>query len=186
MYVKLRDGAERSGVRMKRLLAGLAVLVSASATGCFGIQTALADNQPVPGPPVPGISADGKPTAAPTSPDRTAYALGGAHVLGIPYDEYIRRTGADWFPGLKRQIVDYPAGQVQGHVLERMFPGISRLQDGFPGLGIDGPSIGESVDEGQGNLETAIRNGGPGTAIGLSEGAMVLDAVQAKLANDPT
>ena len=25
--------------------------------------------------------------------------------------------------------------------------GISRLQDGFPGLGIDGPSIGESVDE---------------------------------------
>ncbi|MDT5008776.1 MAG: diacyltrehalose acyltransferase, partial [Mycobacterium sp.] len=114
------------------------------------------------------------------------YALGGAHVLGIPYDEYIRRTGADWFPGLDRQIVDYPAGQVQGHVLERMFPGIRRLDDSLPGLGVDGPSIGESVDVGEGNLEGAIRNGGPGTAIGLSEGALVLDAVQARLANDPT
>ena len=52
-------------------------------------------------------------------------------------------------PGLNRQIVDYPAGQVQGHTLERLFPGIGRLDDGFPGLGIDGPSIGESVDEGK-------------------------------------
>ena len=31
----------------------------------------------------------------------------------------------------------------------------------------------------------AIREGGPGTAIGLSEGAMVLNDVQAQLANDP-
>jgi len=98
----------------------------------------------------------------------------------------LKRTGADWFPGLDRQIVGYPAGQVQGHTLERLFPGIGRLDEQLSGRGIDGPSIGESVDEGQGNLETAIRNGGPGTAIGLSEGAMVLDAVQAKLANDPT
>jgi len=170
---------------MRRLLAGLAVLVSASVTGCFGIPTAAADDQPVPGPPIPGISADGTPTAAPTSPDRTAYALGGAHVLGIPYDEYIRRTGADWFPGLKRQTVDYPAGQIQGHVMERLFPGIGQLDRFFPGLGIDGPSIGESVDEGQGNLESAVRRG-PGTAMGLSEGALVLDAVKAKLADDPT
>jgi hypothetical protein len=95
------------------------------------------------------------------------------------------RTGADWFPGLNRQIVDYPAGQVQGHVLERMFPGIGRLGDNFPGLGIDGPSIGESVDVGERNLEGAIRSGGQGTVIGLSEGALVLNAVQARLANDP-
>ncbi len=87
------------------------------------------------------------------------------------------RTGSQVWIGT---IVDYPAGQVQGHVLERMFPGIGRLDAGFPGLGIDGPSIGESVDEGEGNLEAAIRNGGPGTAIGLSEGAMVLDAVQGR------
>ena len=133
--------------------------------------------------PAPGTPGDGPP---PWDAGQTAYALGGAHVLGIPYDEYIRRTGADWFPGLNRQIVDYPAGQVQGHVLERLFPASAGCEDSFPGLGIDGPSIGESVDEGEGNLEAAIRNGGPGTAIGLSEGAMVLDAVQAQLANDPT
>jgi hypothetical protein len=118
--------------------------------------------------------------------DGTAYALGGAHVLGIPYDEYIRREGADWFPGLKRQIVRYPAGQVQGHVLERLFPGIGRLDEFFPGLGLDGPSVGESVDEGVGNLDAAIRNGGRGTAIGLSEGGFVVDGEQARLANDPT
>ena len=34
--------------------------------------------------------------------------------------------------------------------------------------------------------ERRSRNGGPGTAIGLSEGALVLNAVQARLANDPT
>lgn len=159
---------------MKKLLATATVLVMLGATG--GIATA---DQPS-----PDVSPDNGTTRLGT-PGR-GYALGGAHVLGIPYDEYIRRTGAEWFPGLERQIVDYPAGQVQGHVLERMFPGIGRLDDNFPGLGIDGPSIGESVDEGEVNLENAIRAGGPGTAIGLSEGALVLNAVQARLANDPT
>lgn len=113
------------------------------------------------------------------------YALGGAHVAGIPYEEYIRRTGAQWFPHLDRQIVDYPAGQVQGHTLERLFPGIGRLDDEFPGLGLDGPSVGESVDEGAGNVIRAVEEGGPGTILGLSEGAMVLNAVQARLAADP-
>jgi hypothetical protein len=83
--------------------------------------------------------------------------------------------------------VDYPAGQVQGHVLERLFPGIGRVGEQiYPGIGLDGPSIGESVDEGEVTLDTAIRNGGPGRAMGLSEGALVLDAVKARLANDPT
>ena len=50
-----------------------------------------------PGPPLPASAMHG-PARPPTSPAGTAYALGGAHVLGIPYDEYIRRTGADWFP----------------------------------------------------------------------------------------
>jgi hypothetical protein len=67
-----------------------------------------------------------------------------------------------------------------------MFPGIGRLDDSFAGLGIDGPSVGESVDVGEDNLEAAIRKDGPGTAIGLSEGALVLDAVKARLANDPS
>jgi hypothetical protein len=83
--------------------------------------------------------------------------------------------------------VDYPAGQVQGHTLERLFPGIGPIGEKiYPGLGLDGPSIGESVDEGEGNLDTAIRTGGKGTAMGLSEGALVLNAVKARLANDPT
>jgi diacyltrehalose acyltransferase len=160
---------------MKKLLAGVTAVVTVGATGCFGAATASADDTPGGGTPAPGPSADG-----------TAYALGGAHVLGIPYDEYIRREGDEWFPGLKRQIVRYPAGQVQGHVLGRLFPGIGLLDQLFPGLGVDGPSIGESVDEGEGNLDAAIRNGGRGTAIGLSEGSLVLDAEQARLANDPT
>lgn len=167
--------------------AGVALLLAASLTGSFGIQTAAADDPAVPGPPIPQISADGTPTAAPVSPGRTAYGLGGAHVLGIPYDEYIRRTGADWFPGMKRQTVWYPAGQVQGHTLERLFPGIGPIGEQIlPGLGLDGPSIGESVDVGEPNLQTAVRTGGPGAAMGLSEGALVLNAVKASLANDPT
>ena len=158
---------------MKKLLT---VLVCIGVTGCFGVGSATADDSLTPVPPAPGTPNPG-----------TAYALGGAHVLGIPYDEYIRRTGAEWFPGMKRVKVDYPAGQVQGHVLERLFPGIGRVgEEIYPGIGLDGPSIGESVDEGEVNLDTAIRDGGPGRAMGLSEGALVLNAVKARLANDPT
>ncbi|MDN4518456.1 PE-PPE domain-containing protein [Mycolicibacterium austroafricanum] len=163
---------------MKRLLAFGTALTTIGAAGCLGFGIAAADEAPA----VPPTPADAPPPLG--TPGR-AYALGGAHVLGIPYDEYIMRTGADWFPGLDRQIVDYPAGQVQGHTLERLFPGIGRLDDSFPGIGIDGPSVGESVDVGTPNVITAIREGGRGTAIGLSEGAMVLNDVQAKLAYDP-
>ncbi|WP_006241765.1 acyltransferase PE [Mycolicibacterium tusciae] len=165
---------------MQRVLAFATALVAFGGAGCLGFGIAGADEAPdTPTNPTP---TDGPPPLG--TPGR-GYALGGAHVLGIPYDEYIMRTGADWFPGLDRQIVDYPAGQVQGHTLERMFPGIGRLDDGFPGLGIDGASVGESVDEGAPNVIAAIREGGPGTAIGLSEGAMVLNEVQARLAYDP-
>jgi hypothetical protein len=166
---------------MNRLLAFGTALITIGAAGGFGFGIAAADDSPAP-PPAPA-----NPTGGPSplgTPGR-AYALGGAHVLGIPYDEYIMRTGADWFPGLDRQIVDYPAGQVQGHTLERLFPGIGRLDDSFPGIGIDGPSVGESVDVGTPNVIDAIRKGGPGTVIGLSEGAMVLNDVQARLAYDP-
>jgi hypothetical protein len=165
---------------MLRQLAAAVTAVTVGATGCFGFGIATADEPP---PPPPGTGAGG-PT--PWGTPGRGYALGGAHVLGIPYDEYIMRTGADWFPGLDRQIVDYPAGQVQGHTLERLFPGIGAFGDRVaPGLGLDGPSYGESIDVGGPNLIAAIREGGPGTAIGLSEGASVLDDVQARLAYDP-
>ena len=164
---------------MRRRLTSVAALVTVGAAGCFGLGIATADETPVT--PTPGVPTG--PLALGT-PGR-AYALGGAHVLGIPYDEYIMRTGADWFPGLDRQIVDYPAGQVQGHTLERLFPGIGQLNKSVPGLGVDGPSIGESVDIGSPDTIKAIREGGPGTAIGLSEGAMVLNDVKGRLAYDP-
>lgn len=166
---------------MKRLVAFGSTLTLLGAAGCFGLGVATADTPPPPAP--PPAPADGP---APLGTPGRGYALGGAHVLGIPYDEYIMRTGADWFPGLDRQIVDYPAGQVQGHTLERLFPGIGALGDQFvPGLGLDGPSYGESIDVGAPNLIGAIKAGGPGTVIGLSEGASVLEDVQARLAYDP-
>ena len=167
---------------MRRLIASVAALVTVGATGCFGAGIAAADDTQAGWTPDHGAPDKGGP---PIGTPGKGYALGGAHVLGIPYDEYIKRTGAEWFPGLDRSIVDYPAGQVQGHTLERLFPGIGQVDVGFPGLGIDGPSIGESVDQGAPNTIGAIRQGGPGTVIGLSEGAMVLNEVQAQLANDP-
>ena len=92
---------------MRKLLAAVTAAVSFCVTGSLSAAGGLAAaDEPAP---------DGPVTAAAEhsgTPGR-GYALGGAHVLGIPYDEYIRRTGADWFPGLDRQIVDYPAGQVQ-------------------------------------------------------------------------
>jgi diacyltrehalose acyltransferase len=162
---------------MKKLLAGLTVLVTAGVTGCFGIGSAAADD-PAPDP--------GR-TGPATGPDATAYSLGGANVPYIPYDVYVNMTGADWFPGMKRTKVAYPAGQVQGHVLERFIPGIGAWGERIdPGIGLDGPSFGESVDVGDTNVISAVRTGGPGTVMGLSEGALVVNAVKASLANDPT
>ena len=179
MYVKLRNEPKGSGVGMKKLLAGVSALVTVGATGCFGVGAASADGPEISGPPSPGAPGD-----------QTAYALGGAHVLGIPYDNYIRMEGAQWFPGQQRQIVRYPAGQVQGHVLARLFPGlrpdIDKVDQQFPGIGLDGQSVGESVDVGVDNLDAAIRTTGrPGTAIGLSEGGFVVDGEQARLATVP-
>ncbi|MGV0851829.1 acyltransferase PE [Mycolicibacterium phlei] len=165
---------------MRRLVWVGTALLTLGVAGGFGFGTAIAEEPPVP--PNPSPASDGPPIGTPGK----GYALGGAHVLGIPYDEYIMRTGADWFPGLDREIVDYPAGQVQGHTLERLFPGIGAWGERImPGLGLDGPSYGESIDVGAPNLLNAIKAGGPGTAIGLSEGASVLEEVQLRLAYDP-
>ncbi len=178
MYVKLSNPSGQ-GQALKKLLAGVSALVTVGATGCFGVGTASADGPQISGPPSPGAPGD-----------QTAYALGGAHVLGIPYDQYIKMEGAEWFPGQQRQIVRYPAGQVQGHVLARLFPGlkpdIDKVDQQFPGLGLDGPSVGQSVDVGVDNLDAAIRTTGrPGTAIGLSEGGFVVDGEQLRLATAP-
>ncbi len=159
--------AGRCAKPMKRLLA---FGHCADHPGCGGLFRPRDRGSRRPRPSVPPTPAHPGDAPQPMGTPGKGYALGGAHVLGIPYDEYIMRTGADWFPGLDRQIVDYPAGQVQGHVLERLFPGIGRLDDNLPGLGMDGPSIGESVDVGDAQSWNAIHRGGPGTVIGLVRG----------------
>src|ERR1700722_16811678 len=113
MYVKLRDEPKWSGVGMKKLLAGISALVTVGATGCFGIGTATADDTPVSGPPSTGAPGD-----------QTAYALGGVHDMSVPYEQYNRMECGDWFPVQLLQIVRFPVGRVQGHVLELLFPGI--------------------------------------------------------------
>lgn len=164
---------------MKKLLATVTSVLTVGTGAAFAFGVAHADDG----------AASWTDMVSPVGPlmgtPGRGYALGGAHVMGIPYDEYIRRTGADWFPGLNREIVDYPAGQVQGHVLG-FIPGVDDLDRQLPGIGLNGPSIGESVDVGENNVINRVREGGPGTVIGLSEGAMVVHAVQNRLANDPT
>ena len=104
---------------MKKLVASVTAVVTFTAAGPFAIGFANADEGVSGGAAAPSVD-----QVPPIGTPGRGYALGGAHVMGIPYDEYIRRTGADWFPGLNREIVDYPAGQVQGHVLG-FIPGIS-------------------------------------------------------------
>jgi diacyltrehalose acyltransferase len=109
--------------------------------------------------------------------DETTYQVGGAKVPNIPWYDYTYRAGGGYYPGARRVLVDYSAGLIPGWLLS-----------GVPGARPDSPAVGESVVEGQNNLDAAIRSNtnGPGVAIGLSEGALVLGAEQARLANDPT
>lgn len=166
---------------MTRLLAVGTALTTIGAAGCFGLGIAAADEMPV----VPWSPETGAEGQSSLGTPGKSYVLGGARVLGVAYDEYVAQTGTKWFPGLDQQTVDYPAGQVQGRTLERLFPGIGQLDAFYPGLGLNGPSVGESVAVGTPNVIGAIREGGPGTAMGLSEGAMVLNSAKAELAYDP-
>ncbi len=53
---------------MRNFIAGMAVLIVACVTGCFGIPSAVADDPQVPGPPIPGIAPNGTVKAAPQVP----------------------------------------------------------------------------------------------------------------------
>jgi 3'-(hydroxy)phthioceranyl-2'-palmitoyl(stearoyl)-2-O-sulfo-trehalose (hydroxy)phthioceranyltransferase len=56
----------------------------------------------------------------------------------------------------------------------------------WPVTGLDSPTVGESVAVGTNNLDAAIRStSGPIVVTGLSQGALVLDAEQTRLASDP-
>ena len=87
----------------KRLASSLAIattLLTVGASGPLADWIATAD-EPWTGPGSGSDAGSGGPLVPAIPPIGTpgrGYALGGAHVMGIPYDEYIRRTGADWFP----------------------------------------------------------------------------------------
>ena len=115
--------------------------------------------------------------AVASADDETAYVLSGAKMTGIDWYGIAQLAGNKFHPNATRVLVDYPAGMLQGR-LPATF---------FPGRGLESTPVGESVDVGADNLDAAIRGGaGKEVAVGLSEGAMVLDAEQARLAHDPT
>jgi len=135
---------------MKQLFAEVVALVAVGVAGSFGAGIAAADD--------------------------TTYNVGGAKVPGVPWYDYTVRAGAQYFPNAKREVIDYPAGMLQGRL----------LRDVLPGMGLDTDSVGESVVVGTDRLDAAIRRRSPQHVIGLSEGALVLDAEQGRLANDPS
>lgn len=107
----------------------------------------------------------------------SALVVGGAKAPGIPWYYYTQMTGQQYYPDAKRVIVDYPGGMMYGRLPALL----------WPHKGLDTTTVGESVVTGTKNLDRAIRNtNGPADAIGLSEGTLVLDAEQARLAHDPT
>jgi diacyltrehalose acyltransferase len=106
----------------------------------------------------------------------TAYVVGGARGPGIPWWDYTNRAGRGYYPNANRVIVDYPAGMLYGQ-LPKLFGPTASLATTSPG---------ESIATGAENLDAAIKGGsGPAVSIGLSEGTLVLDTEQARLANDP-
>jgi 3'-(hydroxy)phthioceranyl-2'-palmitoyl(stearoyl)-2-O-sulfo-trehalose (hydroxy)phthioceranyltransferase len=56
----------------------------------------------------------------------------------------------------------------------------------WPVTGLDSPTVGESVAIGTNNLDSSLRStSGPIVVTGLSQGTLVLDEAQARLATDP-
>lgn len=110
------------------------------------------------------------------SDSEDAFVVGGARGPGIPWYDYTNRAGRGYFPGAQRTIVPYPAGMIYGHFPDQLWADT--------GLATD--SVGESVVTGRRNLDSMIRaSRGDSLAIGLSEGTLVLNAEQARLAGDP-
>lgn len=79
------------------------------------------------------------------------------------------QIGANYYnPTATRHVVSYPGSF-------------------WPVTGLNSPTVGSSVSAGTNNLDAAIRStDGPIFVAGLSQGTLVLDREQARLANDPT
>jgi hypothetical protein len=154
---------------VKRLIAGALATWLVGSVGGFGPSVASSD----PGfpwmPPAPSPVGD-----APTA--KVVYAVGGARPPDFDWAYYTKRVGEGFFPGAKRELINYPAGAAFSWVPTFLLPGPR-----------DNVTIGASTRQASNNLEKAVHQGTePAAVVGLSQGAHALDEVQARLASDPT
>ncbi|MBY0442941.1 MAG: PE-PPE domain-containing protein [Mycobacteriaceae bacterium] len=156
---------------MKRLVAGALAAWTVASAGAFGPGAATADPGNPWDPAMPSApSLDETPSA------KVVYAVGGARPPGFPWEYYTMRAGEGFFPNTKRDLIDYPAGAPFSWMPTWLTPGPR-----------DHATIGQAVTQATDNLDAAIHQGTePAAAIGLSQGALALDQVQARLAHDPT
>ena len=152
---------------MTRLVAGALTALLVGSVGGFGPHVATGD----PGfgwlPPVPS-PVGGASTA------KVVYAVGGARPPGLDWAFYTNKAGENFFPGARRELIDYPAGAMFSWVPTFVLPGPR-----------DMTTIGNAADVAVSNLDKAVHHGsGPGAAVGLSQGGLALDKEQARLAND--
>jgi hypothetical protein len=153
---------------MRRLLAGACAVGVVGSAGGLGAGVANADST------YPYLDPGGVGDA---STAQVVYALGGARAPGVPWADYTNRSGAEYFPGAQRVLVDYPAGAAWSWVPDQFLPA---------GTVKDHMTIGVAVADATRSLDTRIHNGtAPAAAVGLSQGSMVLDKEQVRLASDP-
>lgn len=158
--------------QMKRVIAGAFAVWLVGWAGGFG--TAIAASEPAypwaPGPP---------PSPSPVGDASTASRLRprGANA-GHSWYEYTNQAGSQYFPNAKHDLIDYPAGAAFSWWPTMLLP---------PGSHQDNMTVGVAVKDGTNSLDNAIHHGtDPAAAVGLSQGSLVLDQEQARLANDPT
>lgn len=156
---------------MRRLLAWAMTLGVVGAAGGLGSGVAVADlprSWDHPSPPVPApAGADQQPTIV--------YAVGGARPPGIAWYEITSLEGAGYFPGTRREIIDYPAGAPFNWV-----PSMFMEQDPR-----DQVSIGVAVQQAADSLDKTVRTRTePAAAVGLSLGTLAVNNEIVRLAGD--
>ena len=86
---------------------------------------------------------------------------------GVAIPGYPASVGSGFYPDADVTVIDYPASS-------------------WPLSGLNTPTVGASVVTGAANLDTAIKAAdGPVLVTGASQGAMVINREQDRLANDP-
>lgn len=100
-------------------------------------------------------------------PGTRSSLFGTIQLGGVPIPGYPDSIGSGFYPDADVTVIDYPASS-------------------WPLSGLDTPTVGDSIDTGADNLDTAIRAAdGPILVAGVSQGAMVVNREKERLANDP-